>query len=93
MKRLSPERLSQIGIGVLLLIVIRTLAEVFRLQYVDRDALTIAQVTPYVGSALATAIVLAAALVCYLWGYYRTVIGGAIATVVVLLIYKIAVIG
>ena len=28
------QRLSQIGLGVLLLIIIRTLGEVFRLQYV-----------------------------------------------------------
>ncbi len=93
MSRISPERLSQIGVGVLLLIIIRSLSEVFRLQYVHGDALTIAQVTPFVGSALFTAIVLAAALVCHAWGRYRIVIAGAAATVLLLLVYKIAVIG
>ncbi len=93
MSRIAPERLSQIGVGVLLLIVIRSLSEVFRLQYVHGDALTIAQVTPFVGSALFTAIVLAAALVCHVWGRYRVVIAAVIATVVLLLVYKIAVIG
>jgi hypothetical protein len=48
---------------------------------------------PYVGSALFTAIVLGAALVCHVWGRYRLVIGIAIATVAILLVYKIAVIG
>ena len=37
--------------------------------------------TPYVGSALFTAVVLAAALVCHAWGRYRIVIGVVIATV------------
>jgi len=93
MGRLTPQRLSQIGLGILLLIVIRSLGEVFRLQYVHGDALTIAQVEPYVGSALFTAIALAAALICHALGGYRTVIGVVIATVLVLLVYKIAVIG
>jgi hypothetical protein len=93
MRRISPERLSQLAIAVLLLIIVRSLAEVFRLQSVHGEALTIAQVTPFVGSALATALVLAAALVCHAWGYYRVVMGGTVATVVLLLVYKIAVIG
>jgi len=93
MGRLTPQRLSQIGLGILLLIVIRSLGEVFRLQYVHGDALTIAQVEPYVSSALFTAIVLAAALICHAWGRYRTVIGVVIATVLLLLVYKIVVIG
>jgi hypothetical protein len=93
MARPPLQRLSQVGLAVLLLIVIRSLAEVFRLQYVQGDALTIPQVTPYVGSALFTAIVLAAALGCHAWGRYRIVIGIAIVTVLALLVYKIAVIG
>jgi hypothetical protein len=93
MKRLPPERLSQIGIGILLLIIIRTLGEVFRLSYVNGDALAVAQLKPYVGSALFASIVLAAALICHAWGRYRIVVGLAIATVVLLLTYKIVVIG
>ncbi len=85
----TPQRLSQIGIGVLLLIVVRSLGEFFRLKYVNGDALTIAQVEPYVGGALFTAIVLATALVCHASRRYRTVIGIVIATVLLLLVYKI----
>jgi hypothetical protein len=92
MARMTPERLSQISVAVLLLIVIRSLGEFFRLQYVRGDALTIAQTEPYVGSALFTAIVLAVALACHAWGRYRIVIGVVIATVVLLLAYKIAVV-
>jgi hypothetical protein len=93
MERPSPHRLAQVGIGVLLLIIIRSLGEVFRLQQVQGEPVTIAQITPYVGSALVTAVVLAAALVCKAWGRDRIVIGGVIATVLLLLAYKIAVIG
>ncbi len=93
MRGISPHGLSQIALGVLLLIIIRSLGEVFRLQYVEGAALTIAQVTPYVGGALFTTVVLAAALVCHAWGRFRIVIGGLIATVLILLVYKIAVIG
>ena len=93
MERPSPHRLAQVGIGVLLLIIIRSLGEVFRLQQVQAEPVTIAQITPFVGSALVTAVVLAAALVCKAGGRDRIVIGGVIATVLLLLVYKIVVIG
>jgi hypothetical protein len=93
MKRPTARQLSQISIAVLLLIIARSLGEVVRLQYAEGDALTVAQVTPYVGSALFTVVILAAALLCHAAGRYPIVIGGTIATVVLLLIYKVAVIG
>ena len=90
MSRIPLQRWSQIGIGVLLLIVVRCLAEVFRLQYVHGANVTIAEVLPYVGAALVTAIALAAALIGQACGYYRAVGAGAVATVLALLAYKIA---
>lgn len=93
MERPSPHRLAQVGIGVLLLIIIRSIGEVFPLQQTQAEPLTSAQITPFVGSALATALVLAAALFCKAWGRDRIVIGGVIATVLSLLVYKFAVIG
>jgi hypothetical protein len=93
MRRLSQQRLSQISVAVLLLIIVRSLGEVFRLQYVEGGALTAAQVTPYVGSALFTALILGAALVCHAGRLYRVVIGIVLATVALLLVYKIAVLG
>jgi len=77
----------------LLLIIIRSLGEFFRLQYVQGDTLTIAEVAPYVGSAFFTTLVLAAALAAHSWGRYRLVMGGTVATIALLLVYKIAVIG
>jgi hypothetical protein len=88
-----PQRLAQVGIGILLLVVIRSLAEYFRLRYVHGDALTIAQVTPYVAGALFAAVALALTVACYLAARHRASIGIAIATVVSLLIYKVAVVG
>jgi hypothetical protein len=90
MINVQPQRFSQIAVGVLLLIVVRCLGEVFRLQYVHGASVSIAQIMPYVGAALATAIVLAAALFGHAAGYYRSVTGGAVATVLALFIYKIA---
>lgn len=93
MARISAERAAQVAIVILVLIILRSLGEVFRLRYVQGDALTIAEVVPYVGSALATTLVLAGALGAYCFQRYRLVIGGTVATVVLLLIYKIAIIG
>ena len=93
MSKVPPHRLAQVGIGILILIVLRCLAEVFRLQYVHGASLQIADILPYVGSALATALVLAAALIGQMFGYHRAVIGGVSATVLGLFIYKIAFMG
>jgi hypothetical protein len=48
MGRLPELRVAQVSIGVLLLVIIRSLGEYFRLKYLHGDALVIGQVTPYV---------------------------------------------
>jgi hypothetical protein len=58
MNRPSDLRLAQISIGVLLLVIVRSLGEYFRLQYLHGQALVIAQVTPYVAGALFAAVAL-----------------------------------
>ena len=93
MARISAQRAAQVAIVILVLIILRSLGEFFRLRYVQGDALTIAEVVPYVGSALATTLVLAGALAAYRFQLYRLVVGGMAATVVALLIYRIAIIG
>ena len=60
--RFSAEGAAQVAIVVLWLIIVRPLAEVFRLRYVQADALTIAEVVPYVGIALVAPLVLVCAL-------------------------------
>jgi hypothetical protein len=52
MVRPSNLRLAQVSIGVRLLVIIRSLGEYFRLQYLHRDALAVGQITPYFAGAL-----------------------------------------
>jgi len=92
MNQFSPQRLAQISIGILLLIIIRSLGEYFRLQYAHGDALTFPQVTPYVTGALVAAAALALAILCYFAGRHRETIVITIVTAVALPVYKVAVV-
>ena len=93
MIEVSNRRLSQLGLGILLLIIVRCLGEFFRLRHAEGGELTIDAVVPYIGAALATAVVLAAAFVAHENGYYRTVAGSTVATVLLLLGYKLVFMG
>jgi hypothetical protein len=93
MRRPTLRQAAEIALGILVLIVIRALGEFFRLRYVLGDALTIAQVTPYIAGALFATVALGAGALCYLAGWYRVAIGLAAATVLALFAYKLAVIG
>jgi hypothetical protein len=93
MKRPSALRLTKISIGVLLLVIVRSLSEVFRLQYQLGEALAIGQVTPYVAGALFAAVALALTVICYFVSLYRTSMAIAAATLILLLIYKATVVG
>jgi hypothetical protein len=93
MNRLSPLLLARIGAGILLLIVIRALAEVFRLEYVAGDALTLAQARPFIVGALGAAVALAAALIAILADRPRLALAVAICTILLLLVSKVLWIG
>jgi hypothetical protein len=84
-------RVAQVCIGVLLLVIVRSLGEYFRLQYLHGDALVIGQVTPYVAGALFAAVALAFTVGCYFAGLFRTSIAITTATVILLFAYKVAV--
>ncbi len=88
MRGVTARRLAQVGLGILLLIVIRSLAEFFRLRFVHGDALTIAQVTPFVAGALFAALALALAAVCHAAALHRASIAVVVATVIALFVYK-----
>src|SRR5215831_9480077 len=79
---------ARISIGLLLLVIIRSLSEYFRLEYLRGDTVTLGQVTPYVAGALFAAIALALAVVAYFAGLFRVSIAVAAATLVLLFIYK-----
>jgi len=93
MGRPSELMVAQVSIGVLLLVIIRSLGEYFRLQYLHGDALVIGQVTPYVAGALFAAVALAVTVTSYFAGLYRISIALAAATVILLFSYRIAVMG
>lgn len=89
----KPYRLAQLSICVLFLVLVRTLAEFFRLEYVLGSGLHVATIAPYVGSALFTALATWAAVLCYFAGRNRTTVGMAAVTILSLLVVKIVVIG
>jgi hypothetical protein len=93
MKRPTTRQVAEIALGILLLIIIRSLGEYFRLRYALGDALTFMQITPYIVGALFAAISLGISALCYRASHYRLSIGVAVAAVVALFVYKVAVIG
>lgn len=93
MARPSNVRLAQVAIGVLLLVIVRSLGEYFRLQYLHGDALLVDQVTPFVAGALFATVTLALTMVCYVFRFYRIAICLTAATLIVLATYKVAVVG
>jgi hypothetical protein len=89
----KPCRVAQLSICVLFLVLVRTLAEFFRLKYVLGGGLHIATIAPYVGSALFTALATWVAVLFYFAGRNRTAVGVAAVTILSLFVVKIVVIG
>jgi hypothetical protein len=89
----TKERWAQVGITINFLIVVRTLAEFFRLRYAVGTNFAIAIATPYVGGALIAACSCWACVTFYFFRRYTLSALIALAMVPVLLVYKIAVIG
>jgi hypothetical protein len=90
---MTRERLAQIGITIEFLIVVRTLGEFFRLRHVLGANFSTAVATPYVGGALIAACSCWAGVILYFFRRYTLSAWITLANVVVLLAYKIAVIG
>src|SRR5258708_18632059 len=94
--RISPvtrERYVQIGITAQFLIVVRTLGEFFRLRHVLGTSFSAAVAAPFVGGALIAACFCWAGVTLYFFRRYTLSVWIALAAVVILLVYKIAVIG
>jgi len=89
----TRERWAQAGITVQFLIVVRTLGEFFRLRHVLATNFSAAVAGPYVGGALIAACFCWASVTLYFFRRYTLSALIALATVVILLVYKIAVIG
>jgi hypothetical protein len=86
-------RWAQIGITVQFLIVVRTLSEIFRLRYVEGASFSAAVAMPYVGGALIAACLCWTGVTLYFFRRYTLSACIAPATVLVLLAYKVGMIG
>ncbi len=91
--RVTREHWAQIGITIEFLIVVRTLGEFFRLRHALGTNFSTAAATPYVGGALIAACSCWAAVTFYFFRRYMLSAVIALATIPILLVYKIAVIG
>ncbi|SRR6266852_3897872 len=91
--RVTKERWAQIGITAEFLIVVRTLGEFFRLRHVHGTNFSTAVAALYVGGALIAACSCWAGVTFYFLRRYMLSAWITLATVLVLLVYKIAVIG
>ena len=89
----TRERWAQLGITVQFLIVVRTLGEIFRLQRAHGASFSAPAAMPYVGGALIAACACWVGVIAYFFRRYAASAWIALATVLVLLVYKISVIG
>ena len=90
---MTRERWAQIGITAQFLIVVRTLGEFFWLRHVYGTSLSATVPAPYIGGALIAAGFCWAGVTLYFFRRYTLSVWVTLAAVVILLVYKIAVIG
>ncbi|HTZ33259.1 MAG TPA: hypothetical protein VMH31_12435 [Methylomirabilota bacterium] len=90
---MTRERWAQIGITAQFLIVVRTLGEFFRLRHVQGANFSTAVAAPYIVGALIAACFCWAAVTLYFFRRYTLSGVTALAAILVLLVYKVAVIG
>ncbi len=90
---MTKERWAQIGITTEFLISVRTLGEFFRLRQVHGPNFSTAMAALYVGGALIATCCCWAGVTFYFFRRYTPSAWITLATVPVLLVYKIAVIG
>jgi hypothetical protein len=89
MKHFSIKLLAQFLAILLLVIVIRALAEVFRLEHLRGDALTVSDVRPFIIGALAAALSLAAVLLAIWTARSAVAVALACITVAGLFVYRV----
>lgn len=81
--------MAEISIVVLLVIVARSAAEVFRLRYVHGEALTIPMAMPFVTGALIASLAAIIVCACCFAGRPKLAIAVTLATVACLFTYKL----
>lgn len=89
---MNRERWAQIGITVQFLIIVRTLGEIFRLRHANLSGFSLALAMPYIGGALIAVCCCWAGVTLYFFRRYILSAWLSVATIVILLVYKITVI-
>jgi hypothetical protein len=89
----TRERWAQLGITVQFLIIVRTLGEIFRLRHFQSATFSLEMAIPYVSGGLIAACLCWTAVTLYFFRRYILSASIALATIFILLAYKIAVIG
>jgi len=89
----AREHWAQIGITIEFLVVVRTLGEFFRLRHIHGTNFSTAVAAPYVGGALIAACSCWAGVTFYFFRRYTLSAWITLASVPLLLLYKVAVIG
>ena len=89
MRRLSPQRLAQGALLVLLLALLRTVGEYYRLRAALGPAAGLTAFGSYVGGLLLGLAGLTVAQVLYFGGRYRAVVATIALTLALLLAYKV----
>lgn len=90
---MAKERWAQIGITVQFLIVVRALGEIFRLRHIHGARFSAEIAMPYVGGVLIAACLCWASVTLYFFRRYAFAAWLALTTVIILLAYKVGVIG
>ena len=91
--KVSAQRGAEIAVLILFLALVRTLGEIYRLHVVRGPSFALAEALPYVSGAMIAAIGAWAAVGCYMWKRYRLAIAAVGATILVMLGYKVVILG
>jgi hypothetical protein len=89
----TRERWAQLGITVQFLIIARTLGEILRLKHIHGTSFSALSVMPYAGGAMIATCFCWISVALYFFRRYAVSALIAFLTVLVLLVYKIVVIG
>lgn len=90
---ISVEQWARAGVITQLVILIRTIAEFYRLRHYYGDAQALIRYEPYIGGLLIGAMLCLAAVGLLFWKKPRAAALTAAATIIVLLIYKLVATG
>lgn len=91
--RMSAQRGAVIGVFIVFLALVRTLAEIHRLRAVRGPGFVLADALPYVTGATIAAVGAWVAVGSFMWKRYGLAIAAVSVTILGMLAYKVAVLG